>query len=306
MKKLKELFSQLKQKLIVLFQSIEYSLKCFRLTMKSQIPKYEILQLAHRLEKGLLNENPKSFWGWEKAYRLASLISINDDDSSNRIGKGTLKAYIGIKTKSDNASEREKAISFVKDYPDINEESNITGGVVSLEKKDIIISEKEIIEKFFLTRHSCREFEDILVAEEDLRSAISLALKCPSACNRQVTNCYIYQSKEFQTIILTSSVRAFDIGEFNDWLISPSIFAGYLSLSLHLYGIGSCIYRKQLYGHHPYNELMRKKCNIPTDEIIVLELRLGYYKDEFKVAVSNRRSVDDVISFIKEQENVVI
>ena len=145
-----------------------------------------------------------------------------------------------------------------------------------------------------------KELEDKLVDKKDINTAISLALKCPSACNRQVTNCYVYQSKELQTIILTTSIRAYGSGEFNDWFVSPSIFAGYLSLSLHLYGIGSCIYRKQLYGHHPYNEEMRKKCNIPSDEMIVLELRIGYYKNEFKVAVSNRHNADDITKYVEE------
>lgn len=115
-----------------------------------------------------------------------------------------------------------------------------------------------------------------------------------------MTNCYVYQSKELQTIILTSNIQAYELGEFNDWFVSPSIFAGYLSLSLHLYGIGSCVYRKQLYGHHPYNEKMRKKCNIPDDEMIILELRFGYYKEEFKVAVSNRHKADDITKYIEE------
>ena len=90
------------------------------------------------------------------------------------------------------------------------------------------------------------------------------------------------------------------MSDFNDWFVSPSIFAGYLSLSLHLYGIGSCIYRKQLYGHRPYNEEMRKKCNIPSDEMIVLELQIGYYKNEFKVAVSNRHNADDITKYVEE------
>ena len=131
-----------------------------------------------------------------------------------------------------------------------------------LKRYYISIKDKEAVEQLFNTRHSCRDYEERLVSKDDINAAIQLALKCPSACNRQMTNCYVYQSKELQTIILTSNIQAYELGEFNDWFVSPSIFAGYLSLSLHLYGIGSCVYRKQLYGHHPYNEKMRKKCKI--------------------------------------------
>lgn len=292
-------FEDFKLKTGVFFQAIGYSIRCFRQTNKGQLPKYELLQLAHRLEKGLLIENPKPLWGWEKAYRMALLISKNDDEFSNHTGRGVLKSYIESKKNSNNTTDKEKAIEFEQQHPDIiNEETN--GGVIALKKEDVFIEQKNLIEHFFNSRHSCRDYQDVLVAKEDIKSAIELALKCPSACNRQVTNCYVYQSKELQTIILTTNIRAYDIGEFNDWFISPSIFAGYLSLSLHLYGIGSCVYRKQLYGHHEYNEEMRKKCNIPKDEMIMLELRFGYYNDKFKVPVSNRHTVDDIICFVGE------
>lgn len=299
MRKIKEYLSRLKHRLTVLWQAIGYAIKSCRLTWKGQHPKYEILQLAHRLEKGLLNENPKPLWGWEKAERIVALMKVNKDSFSNQTGGGVLKSYIEVKSKSDIAAEREKALAFAKEHPEILEE-NTAGGVLPLERKDILISDRAAIEHFFNSRHSCRDYQDKIVSQDEVKAAIALALKCPSACNRQVTNCYVYQSQELQTIILTANIRAYDEGEFNDWFVSPSIFAGYLSLSLHLYGIGSCVYRKQLYGHHPYNEKMRKKCNIPNDEMIMLELRFGYYKDKFNVAVSHRHEVDDIISFVKE------
>lgn len=280
------------------FPLIGYSLKCLKLSTKGQLPKYEILQLSHRLEKGFLIEKPKPLWGWEKAERLASLLQINKDEFSNRTGRGVLKAYIDAKKKCENPAEREKAVRFETQYSEISTEKTL-GGVISLNKEEISINEKEVVENFFNTRHSCREFQDKIVSREDVMAAIALAMKCPSACNRQVTNCYVYQSKELQTIILTTSIRAYHVSEFNDWFISSGIFAGYLSLTLHLYGIGSCVYRKQLYGYHSYNERMRKECNIPSDEIIMIELRFGYYKDNFKVPVSNRNSAENIVSFIK-------
>lgn len=296
---MKEFLKTLIHRLSILCQALGYSWKCYRLTTKGQHPKYEILQTAHRIEKGLLNENPKPLWGWEKAERIASLLKENDDEFSNRTGKGVLKAYIEVKKNSDNTKERERACKFLAEHPEIGKEDTL-GGTLLLKRSDITIKEKDAIEYLFNTRHSCRDYEDKFVDKKDINAAISLALKCPSACNRQVTNCYVYQSKELQTIILTTSIRAYNKGEFNDWFVSPSIFAGYLSLSLHLYGIGSCVYRKQLYGHHSYNEKMRKKCHIPDDEMIIIELRFGYYKEEFKAAVSNRHDADDITKYVEE------
>ena len=289
----------IKYKISTIRNYLKYSIDCFGQVNNGLLPKYEILMLAHRLEKGLLVVDPKPFWGWEKADRIASLLMLNDDEFSNRTGRGVLKVYIEAKKRSDNTNEVEKAMLFAKNHPEIVKEETL-GGIISFKKEVFTDSQKEVIEQLFNSRHSCREFLDKKVLKEDVEAAIALALKCPSACNRQVTNCYVYQSKELQTIILTTSIRAYEIGEFNDWFVSPSIFAGYLSLTLHLYGIGSCVYRKQLYGHHDYNEQMRKKCNIPNDEMIILELRIGYYKDSFNVPVSNRHNADDVIKYVEE------
>ena len=299
MSKLKEVMVSVKEKCIKFIEAVRYSFISFRILSKGQQPKYEILMLAHRLEKGLLNENPKPLWGWEKAQRILSLMKDNNDEFSNRTGRGVLRAYIESKKNSGNPKEVEKVVLFLKNYPEIENE-NTLGGVIQLKKEVFTANQREVVSQFIKSRHSCRDFQDKVVSKEDIEAAVSLALRCPSACNRQVTNCYVYQSKELQTIILTTNIRAYEISEFNDWFVSPSIFAGYLSLSLHLYGIGSCVYRKQLYGHHPYNEGMRRKCNIPADEMIVLELRFGYYKDEFKIAVSNRHNAGDIINYFEE------
>lgn len=87
-------FIHFKQRASIFLQAIGYSWKSSCLTMKGQLPKYGILQTTHRLEKGLLNDNPNPLWGWEKAERIASLLKENDDEFSNRTRQGVLKAYI--------------------------------------------------------------------------------------------------------------------------------------------------------------------------------------------------------------------
>ena len=109
---MKEFLKSLIQRIFILFQALGYSWKAYRLVQKGQHPKYEILQTAHRLEKGLLNENPKPLWGWEKAERIASLLNENDDVFSNRTGRGVLKAYIEAKKNSGNIKERERSNMF--------------------------------------------------------------------------------------------------------------------------------------------------------------------------------------------------
>jgi hypothetical protein len=89
-------------------------------------------------------------------------------------------------------------------------------------------------------------------------------------------------------MILTSDLLAYNLDEMQDWLVSTSIFAGYLSLALHAVGIGNCVIRKCLLGPSKYNEELRKYCKIPDNEQIVIEIAIGNYADKFKECVSNR------------------
>lgn len=118
----------LKQKIAISIQAIKYSLNCVKKTSKGQSSKYEILMTAHRLEKGLLNDKPKPFWGWEKAERIVSLLKVSGDEFSNRTGRGVLKAYIEAKKNSNNAKERERANKFLEQYPEIAQEDTLGGG----------------------------------------------------------------------------------------------------------------------------------------------------------------------------------
>lgn len=86
------------------------------LVSKGQMSEYEILQTAHRLEKGLLNSKPKPMWGWDKARRLGELIKKNNGDFSTITGGSVLSAYLEHKRHSANEREREMASHSAMNY----------------------------------------------------------------------------------------------------------------------------------------------------------------------------------------------
>lgn len=45
---------------------------------------------------------------------------------------------------------------------------------------------------FFMSRHSVRQFSDLTIDIEDIEKAVKLAMKAPSACNRQSCKVYIF------------------------------------------------------------------------------------------------------------------
>lgn len=306
--------NQWKRRAAMFVSGIRALLKQIKILSAGQTVSADILQLAHRLEKGLTIRSPKKLWGWEKAKALCSLIVRADpvtDKFAIETGKGVLNAYITAK----KATEDQEEIQKVQQLESSLEENNISlqqannGGAVLLTAEEVAFSteEKTVIEKLFNTRHSVRDYSEERVSQEALLQAIQLANQCPSACNRQPTKVYVISAEERETLgypneynatqylIITGCVSSFKTTEMNDWIVSAAIFAGYLTLSLHAQGIGSCVIRKNLVKDTEYNKVIRSFCSIPEREQIVLELAIGKYKDTFKVPVSNRLSAHEIV-----------
>ena len=283
-----------------------------KLLHKGQKPSYDLLQLSHRLEKGLLIQNPKPMWGWEKAYRIVELLNTNSDEFSSVTANAVLSAYLCEKSKSPNQEDRHKYAEFMQKtgYRPIAFDN--IGGTITISKPVFSESEQTVIRRLFDTRHSCREFANRHVSDKDIEEAVRMALRCPSACNRQPFHVYVIDPAKLakqlgrsklqyegdHTLVITGDVRAFTSGELLDWIVSPSVFAGYLTLSLHSLGIGSCVVRKDLVKHSKYNEAVRVVTGMDESECVVLEMFIGYYKDKYVAPVSNRKAVSDVVKYV--------
>lgn len=285
----------------------------FKILRKGQKSSYDLLQLSHRLEKGMLIKNPKPMWGWEKAYRIVELLKTNSDEFSSVTANAVLSAYLDAKSKSHYQEDKNKRAEFLirTGFQPIPFEN--VGGTITVNSPNFSESEQAAIRRMFDTRHSCREFADRHVSDEDIEEAVRMALRCPSACNRQPFRVYVIDPAKLakklgreklqyegdRTLIITGDVRAFTNGELLDWIVSPSIFAGYLTLSLHSLGIGSCVVRKDLVRHSNYNDAIRIVTNMDESECVVLEMFVGYYSDEYIAPISNRNKTNQTVRFIE-------
>lgn len=284
------------------------NLKGFYCQLKiGQTIEAEILQTSHRIEKGLLIKNPKPRWGWEKIRRLMSLSTETKDPFAQDVCNGIISEYAKNKKNSPDSYDKSMASSLR-----ISDDSTIAG-IMQITAKDVL-TDIEAGKKLFLTRHSIRDFDARKVSEKDILAAVELANLCPSACNRQISKVYVVDGDlrhQFfeadvddvfppQFVLITADINAFIMEEFYDWIVSSSIFAGYLSLAFHLYGIGSCCLRKPLYFELESMKKYREHFHIPQNEQIVLEMAIGYYKDSFSVARSARKPVSDIVVFDKQ------
>lgn len=299
-----------------LFNGVKSIICLIHSVRNGQSGNYAILQESHRLEKGLCNSNPRPEWGYEKAMKIVDLINqerekATHDEFAIKVGESVLSAYVNYKDKSEPNLEKllllkqnikNKRIQLISDID--------YGGSIEVRKEDILI-DYEMAKHLFNTRHSIRDFSETPVSKENLEKAISLALMAPSACNRQATQIYVLGKEQLESngintdvnadkyLIITGNKNAFSLSELNDWIVSSSIFCGYLTLALHTVGIGACCFRKDIVfdRNSDYNKKIKNLCNIPDDEQIILEIAIGNYKDKFLCAVSSRREVKDIVHY---------
>ena len=181
-------------------------------------------------------------------------------------------------------------------------------GVRELTKNDLYHGIRDY-ENLFYSRHSIREFSEVPVEKKLLEKAIELAWTSPSSCNRQATEIYVLDGKDKYIAIKENGMKAakfliicgkidyFPIKEMNDWIVSTSIFCGYLSLALHAVGIGHCLIRKSIIYESSYNKELKRILKIPDNQKIILEVAIGNYKDEFVVPVSKRRDIKEILHY---------
>ncbi len=274
----------------------------------------ELIRNTHSIEKGLSIENPRLGFGHKKQMEMMGRIkTLYPSDSPYHyeaclMALGALSSYISYHKEHNYHDEFIDEIErFLNDYD--SSEFVSYGGTLSLSKKQMNFNTPEI-EKFFSSRHSIRDFAQTPIDENNLRKAIALAQTAPSACNRQGVRTYILSHNKSlelarqlsgiggfadsvdRFIMVTGKTSAYREDEINQYIVSSSIFAAYLSLTLHLYGFGACIVQQPVTWSKSWSEL-QNKYSIPEDEQIVCLLAVGNLKETFDAPVSHRIDIDE-------------
>lgn len=281
----------------------------------------ELIRNTHSMEKGLSIPNPKLGYGHAKQEEMLDCI-LKLKDSQNifaveaiKMAVDSLRKYLDYHD-ANNYSDKmiEKIRGVLKEYPNTN--SGVYGGTVTL-NKDTLKFDIPAIEEFIRARHSIRDFSEDDVSDENLLKALELAQRAPSACNRQGYRVYVLgqeQSKEYakqlkgiggfadsvnRFIMITGKLSTYKKEEINQYIVSASMYAAYLTLTLHLYGMGACVVQRPLIYNKNWEQL-REKYNIPNDEQLICLLATGNLKEEMQVPLSHRLSKDIMFHFIGE------
>lgn len=290
---------------------------------KSQLTSQaHMYRLAHALEKGMALPEPRKGFGKSKIVQLTNFINeyciqygVDEPASSAASSIASLLSYHqknGVNTESESLL----FANLCNKFPELKVESEkIKTGVMNLSKEELFKSLPESPEAFFGLRCSVRKYSDKKVSNDELLRVIKLANKTPSVCNRQSARVYVYDEKESMAkvlnhqdgnagfghdasaiLIVTSDLSCFyKAGERNQGYVDGGLYAMSLVYAIHSIGLGSCMLNWSQGART--DQRLRDDTNIPENEVIITMIAVGSLPDNFDVAVSPRRKVEQVTSF---------
>lgn len=276
----------------------------------------KILRQTHIIEKGLSLSHPRKGFGQEKIHTLIQYLnmyqSLGYDVKSTAFLNAVhvLQAYQIYQRKIGyENNEVNEYLNHQKKYI----QSDFACGIKDCTRAEIERSIQGDFKALFENRHSIRQFSDKPVDIDLVKKAARLAMKAPSACNRQSAKVYYFKEPEknqklgkvingntgFEAevknyLVITSDINCYTSSyERNQPYVDGSLYAMSLMLCLEYYGIASCALQNS--EARPLDKAIRRITGIPKNEVIVLFIAIGNYKDEFTVAVSKRKNLEDVL-----------
>lgn len=279
----------------------------------------EIIRNVHSIEKGLSLEKPRFFFGIPKIIEMLDLTAeyVKKQGYSIDIVNMALDAVDAYKKYHQDVLDNPKLTVIISKHDALRKlypkQDDLCAGTLTVQRQ---VDEKQFdnLKNLVMQRHSVRDFSKESVPMELLQKACGLALHAPSACNRQGTRIYIltgehkkllenwlsgiggFAEEVDKYIIVTAKISVYRFEEACQfqYVVSPSILAGYLSLALQSLGIGACLIQRPLVRTKLWEDLS-KKLDVPDDEQVVLMIGVGMLKEQYNVPVSNRMSYETIV-----------
>jgi len=192
-------------------------------------------------------------------------------------------------------------------------------GVQLIENRDPCRWRSLPIDEFVASRHSTRRFAAAPVTDDEVSQCVRLAMRSPSACNRQMVRLRIAEDEEakkllYETLhgtggidyhtcrlgVITFDARSLDFcGERNQGYLNVGLFAMTLVYAFHWMGIGSCLLQ---FGNTFAEERMLVcRLGIPPTERIGVGIAFGHLESSDVVPASVRRKADEVVSVLTNE-----
>lgn len=277
--------------------------------------EYEMILEVHRIEKGFscLNQRP---FGIDKINRIIELIDIfcnkaYEKSFAYNLSISTLVEYKKLYEEKGWIDREEYFI--VKKYLEKNfDYEYVRVGAFDLYKNDFIEYAKIDYDKFLSSRRSVRNFSNQKLKEKDIIKSINMAIKTPTACNRQMCKIYyiedelmkknvesfalglgLFELDNANYFLVTFDVSAnYYVGERNQGWFNAGLVSMNFVNALHSLGIGSCCI--QVGNRFDDEQKLKKILNISDSERIAVIITAGYYADISRIPFSTRKSIEDI------------
>lgn len=276
---------------------------------------YKAVKTYHRLEKSLSFRARRTDSGWGAAGDLVRLLDRHYADHvvlgyHETVG---IKVLRDFRASSNGGGSTARRVGVFLDRVRL---SPPEGGVIERSAEQLLAGRLDDPERFFLSRHSVRDFRSDPVPRELLERAIRLAMKTPSVCNRQAWHVYHLDRREsidralaLQNgnrgfghqvpclLLITADLRAFDThGErFQHW-IDGGMFAMSMVWALHALGLGACCLN---WSRGPGDDLrLRRRVGIDPAHTLIMMMAVGYPSEHLKVCYSARRPLGSMLTHL--------
>lgn len=293
MKELLNLFMILPEYCIDFLRAIKWSKASPFCPAKNKL-YYEIILLAHTVEKGLSITNPRLKFGKLKIEKLLGVLNKYDDEW--------------------DTFPVEKSYGCLVEYVELHKNKNIDLGILGDEiNKFILTCESRQLslrggtkmifnndtsslsyENALNARYSSRRYKHLKVEDDLIERIVNIALRTPSQCNRQTTHIHYFSDKEVinKLLLLQGGAEGFREDVYNLFVISSdmSAWSGYKARS-QTYVDASLLSMQVLNACQSLNlvtcplnlavsnlkELkICKTGNIPTNERLIMMISFGY------------------------------
>ena len=276
----------------------------------------DIIILGHTIEKGLSHQNIKPRFGMDVARRLAE--KLNSYVNYEKIDVFVIQIGVSILDKYINANVNVGVSK--EDLPQLRpelekyKESNV--GAYLTNGYQFFLNSQEAFDQLACSRRTMRLYDSTSkeISSGEIRKIIEIATNSPSACNRQAVRIHIitehdkikklcdvqggargFGENAGALLIITADLRFYTMAERRLPMYDCGLFSMNLLYAAYQQKLGCCI----LNGS--FNKIQEKKCNdivkIESNELISSFILLNKVEEqeEFLVAKSERRKVDDII-----------
>lgn len=269
----------------------------------------------HALEKGMSLRQPRPSFGRRRATWLIRLLrSSNARHGWTHASSVAWKVLQSYRDTHQAGGQNEELDRFLDDTsPQTILRNEHCGGTRTLSREEVHADCLVDLDQFFYSRSSVRNFADEPVPVETIESAVRMALKTPSVCNRQPWRVRLLTSKRdinralslqrgnagFGSLVNKLAVVSCDLrafvtsGERNQAWVDGGMFSMSLVYALHSQGVGTCCLN---WSVDPTRDArFRKQNRIPDNEAVVMLVAIGSLPQTFRVACSERLPLSDVL-----------